>query len=339
MRAARTSFGSACFLWVALGCGGAGRNAAPPMAPLPDQEPAPARVVPKASTLVKDGEKLLQSNDPKGAQALFEKAIAEDPNDARAELDLGITREAQGDAKGAEIAYRRAIELQADLAEALNNLAVLLRERGDIEEAVPLLEKAAQANPKSAAAQTNLALALEEQKDLVGAERAYRAAIALDEANAMTRANLGLMLVGKGDLQAARVELRSALGKAAGNRAALLAIGNGLRRAEDAPGALQAMQGAVSAEKDVTAALLSELALAQRAADDRDGAIATLESALVLDAKYATAHYLLGNMLAGAARFDEAKKHYERYLQLEPKGDQAEQARGRLAALKKARKK
>jgi len=152
----------------------------------------------------------------------------------------------------------------------------------------------------------------------------------------MTRVNLGLLLVDAGRGEDGAKELRTAFDQAKGDRAALLAIGNGLRRAGDAQGALAAMQGAAQAG-DPTPAVLAELALAQRAAGDRAAAIATLESALKLDARYATAHYLLGNMLAGDKEFAQAKKHYLKYLDLDPKGEHADRTRERLEALKKAK--
>jgi len=323
---------------VLVGCGGSRPSSGAPNAALPDEPPPPARNVPGASPLVKQGEAKLQQKDLQGARALFEQAAQEDPHDARAQLDLGITAELLADPEAAEAAYRKAVEIDGTLAEALNNLGVLLRDRGQLDEAVPLLERAAAANPGSSAAQANLGLALEDKGDLAGAEAAYRKALQLKEPDLMTRVNLGLLLVGKGDLDGGRNELRAALPGAAGNRAALVAIGNGLRRASDAAGALQAMQGAVESGGDPTPALLSELALAQRAAGDRDAAIATLERALDLDAKYATAHYLLGNLFAGASKPAEAKKHYERYLALEPKGAQADQARERIKMLKTLKK-
>ena len=319
---------------LALGCGASRPSSGAPNAPLPEEAPPPARTVPTASPLVKDGEAKLQQNDVQGARALFEQAAKEDPSDARAQLDLGITCEALGDPKAAEGAYRKAVEIDANLAEALNNLGVLLRDRGELDEAVPLLDRAAKANPGSSAAQANLGLALEDKGDLAGAEAAYRKSLQLKDPDLMTRVNLGLLLVGKNDLEGGKQELRAALPGAAGNRAALVAIGNGLRRASDAEGALQAMQGAVQTGGEPTPALLSELALAQRAAGDRDSAIKTLDHALDLDPKYATAHYLLGNLYAGAKKVADAKKHYERYLALEPKGQQADQARERLKMLK-----
>jgi superkiller protein 3 len=308
----------------------------PPPAALPDDAPpAKARSVPQASEDVKAAEQKIEANDGAGAKALLEKALAANPDDARALLDLGIANELLEDSGGAKAAYRKAIELQPDLAEALNNLGVILRDEGDLDAAVEMLERAARANAGSANVQRNLALALEDKGDAAGAERAYRTALELDPEHVMTRINLGLLLVDSGKAEAGAIELRAGQVAAKGDRPALLAIGNGLRRAGDAKGALSAMQSAVDSGGDPTPAVLAELALAQRAADDRDGAIATLERALKLDAKYATAHYLMGNMLAGDKAYDKAKKHYESYLKLEPKGEHAARAKERLDQLKK----
>src|SRR5262245_26175449 len=91
-------------LWFA--CGGI-PQARPPVDPdarLAESE----HTVPQASQSVHDGEQKLAANDAEGAKALFEKALTEDPKDARAALDLGIALEMLGDAAGAEQAYRRA---------------------------------------------------------------------------------------------------------------------------------------------------------------------------------------------------------------------------------------
>jgi Tfp pilus assembly protein PilF len=328
--------GAGLALVLCLGCTGSSQSARPEAAtPIPDE--APPRAVPEASQLVRQGEARLQAQDAAAAQVLFERAIAEDPNDARAHLDLGIAREMQNDPAGAAAAYRRAIAADENFAEALNNLGVLLRDGGQLDEAIDLLERATRANPRSVAAHTNLALALEDQGDLGRAETAYRAALSLDAANVMTRVNLGMLLLESGQTDAAVQELRGALQNAQGNRPALVAIGNGLRRAGDKQGALQAMQAAVHGGEDVTPALLSELALAQLATGDRDAAITSLHRALEIDPRFASAHYLLAGMLAGAGRAAEAKQHYERYLALEPRGPHADKARERIKVLKQRR--
>jgi len=318
---------------VALGaCGGGGHGGKPP-ANADDRLAEPERSAPEASALVKDGEAKLAANDAAGAKAAFEQALAANPRDARAALDLGIASELLEDLAGAEAAYRKALEIEPAFAEAQNNLGVLLRDRGSLDEAITLLQSAVAANPDSAAAHQNLALALEDGGQLAPATKEYQAALQLAPDDVMTRANFGLLLLKQDQKEAAARELNRALGQAK-DRAALLAIGNGLRRAGDAPGAVRAMQQAVAAGEP-TPALLSELALAQRAAGQNAEALATLKRALVQDSSYAIAHYLMGNMYAADQRFPDARKSFERYLKLAPQGDQANNARARLQLIQK----
>ncbi|HKP62032.1 MAG TPA: tetratricopeptide repeat protein [Polyangiales bacterium] len=240
---------------------------------------------------------------------------------------------AEADARLAQTEERKALAIDPHFAEAQNNLGVLLRESGQLDEAVKLLSGAAKANPNSAAAHQNLALALEDSKQLEQAGSEYKRALELTPDDAMTRANYGLLLLKLDKKEDAARELGQAL-SGAKERAALLAIGNGLRRAGDAKGAVQAMERAVAAGTP-TPALLSELALAQRAAGMDAQALASLDRALGLDGKYALAYYLKGNMLAADKKFADAKKQFEQYLKIAPSGDQAANARARLQMLQK----
>jgi Tfp pilus assembly protein PilF len=315
-------------------CGGAAAGGkSPASADARLAESSEERSAPQASAAVKQGEAKLSANDPEAAKALFEQALADNPKDARAALDLGIASELLNDAQGAEQAYRKALEIDPEFAEAQNNLGVLLRERGALQEAVSLLERAVKANPDSPAAHKNLALALEDSQALAPAAAEYRRALELAPDDAMTRANYGLLLLKQDQKSEAARELTKALGETK-DRAALLAIGNGLRRAGDAQGALRAMQSAVAAGEP-TPALLSELALAQRAAGQDAAALATLERVIAQAPRYALAHYLMGNMLAADRQYAKAKQQFEQYLKLEPSGDQAANARERLQIIQK----
>jgi len=299
----------------------------------------PPRALPKANANVREGEGLLAKGDAQGAKAKFQAAIREDANDARAQLGLGLSLEALSDFTGAERAYRRAIEIDPKLAEAHNNLGLLLRDDGHDEEALESLMRATELDPRLASAQANLALALEDAGRTAEAQAAYERAVALTPDDAMLRANQGLFLIENGDAQGATLTLRAGLQRAKGNRPALLAIGNGLRRASHPDEAVRALRAAIEAgDGKPTPALLSELALAQHAAGDIEGAKASLEQALSLDAKYASAHYVLGGILAAQGDLRRAADHYKKCLELEPKGPLAAKAKEKLAAVKRAPK-
>ena len=324
-----------CCLWLAA-CGGGAANQRPSSSAADSRlEAQAAEAGPEASPLVKQGEAKLGQNDPAGAKQLFEQALAQNPADARAALDLGIASELLNDAGGAEVAYRQALRAKPDFAQAQTNLGALLREKGELVEAINWLQRASASG--SAGAHQNLALAYEDQGSLDKAAEHYARALEAQPDDVMTRANYGLLLLKQEKPQDAIRQLEQARDGAQGNRPALLAIGNGLRRAGANDAALVAMENAVNTGEPATPALLSELALAQRTAGKREQAVATLRKVIAQDEKYATAHYLLGNMLAADRKFADAKKHYERYLKLEPNGEHAARAKERLGVIAKAK--
>lgn len=303
------------------------------------QPKAKARALPRASTLVREGEGLLAQGDAKGAKAKFDAAIAENDKDARAYLGLGLTYEALSEFPAAEASYRKSLEADPNLAEAHNNLGLLLKDAGRDDEALLELSRAVELDPKLASAQANLAMALEDAGRVADAQAAYERAVALTPDDAMLRANHGLFLLDNGDAQGATLTLRAGLQRAKGNRAALVAIGNGLRRAVHPDEAVRALQAAIEAgDGKPTAALLSELALAQHAAGDAAAARASLEQAISLDAKYASAHYVLAGILASQGDLKRAAEHYKRCIDLDPKGPLAARAKEKLAAAKRAPK-
>jgi tetratricopeptide (TPR) repeat protein len=141
-----------------------------------------------------------------------------------------------------------------------------------------------------------------------------------------------LFLIARGNDEGALIDLRAGLAAAQGDRATLVALGNGFRRAGKPDEAVRALNQAIGAEP--TPALLSELALAQLAAKQEDDAKISLEKALGLDPKYATAYYLLGSIEADRDP-KAAKKHYEKCIALEPNGPLSGKAKAKLAQLKK----
>ncbi|HJL19757.1 MAG TPA: tetratricopeptide repeat protein [Sandaracinaceae bacterium LLY-WYZ-13_1] len=290
-----------------------------------------AREAPPASEDVERGESLLAAGDAAAAEQAFRAAIEADPEDPRAHLDLGLALEMQERFDEAAAAYRAALEIDATFAEALNNLGVLLRDSGQHEDAVRTLREAVRARPGFASAHLNLALALEDAGDVEGAMRSYERVIELAPQEPTARIQLGLLQLATGARDDARITLRRAVPHARGSRAHLSALGNGLRRAGDAEMALRVLRQSIEADEVAPpAAIVAELALAQFAAGHREDAEQTLEGLLESHDDYATAHYLLANMLAAREAFDEAASHYQAYLRAAPDGPMADQARARL---------
>ena len=160
---------------------------------------------------------------------------------------------------------------------------------------------------------------------------AYRRVIRIAPDAPTARIQLGLLQLATGERDAALITLRRAAPSAAGSRAMLSALGNGLRRAGDAAMAVRVLSDAIEADDEpAPSPVVAELALAQFAAGHREDAEETLTDLLSEREGYADGHYLLANMLAARQAWREAARHYQAYLRLDPDGPQAEQARGRL---------
>jgi Tfp pilus assembly protein PilF len=324
-----------CAALALTACGGAKQRPADTSADELMGPPPSASAKPPSSPLVREAEALLAKGDAQGAQAKFSEAVAADPQDVRALLGLGLCEEALGKPAEAERAYRAAIAVDAGFAEAHNNLGLLLRDKGDDASAIEELALATRADPKLASAQANLALALEDAGRSEEADAAYARAVQLSPKDALLRANRALFLIGRGRNDDALVDLRAGLAAASSDRAALVALGNGFRRAGKPDEAVRALNAALQAgDGKPTPALLSELALAQLAARDEAGARTSLEQAVALDARYATAYYLLGSLEADRDP-TSARKHYEKCIALEPHGPLAGKAKAKLAQLRK----
>ncbi len=320
------------------GCGGARQSTGADEAPVMFEDEAAANAAPPASEDVARGEALLAQGDAEGAEAAFRAAVEETPGDGRAHLDLGLALEMQERWADAEAAYRAAVEADPELPEALNNLGVLLRDQDRPDEAVTFLRRAIDVRPGFASAYLNLGLALEEQGDAEGAEAAYRRVIELAPREPTARIQLGMLQLASGDQDGALITLRRAVSAAAGSRAHLSALGSGLRRAGDADMAVRVLNDAIVAEEaEAPPAIVAELALAQFAAGARPDAEATLNGLITSQPRYATAHYLLANMLAAREAFGDAATHYQAYLRIEPDGPQADQARARLTYVRQRR--
>ncbi|MEM7436615.1 MAG: tetratricopeptide repeat protein [Myxococcota bacterium] len=310
-------------------CGGGSASQAVIVEASP-QEP-PSR--PLASAKVAEGEQLLAKGAVKEAWALFEEALAEDPNDPRAWLDLGLVHEEVGDWSAAERAYRRATEIDGRFTEAFNNLGVLLRERQNLPDAITMLEHAVALDPNFGPARFNLALAYEDTGNLEGAEREYLAAIEQASDDPVPRINLAMLYLRTNRTEDALVQLRAAEPSVQGDVLLSIAVGSALRRAGAPEDAVRVLHGALAYASDPPPTeLLAELALALYASDDHKAAQSTMRRAVDQRPNDPALQYALGTMLASQGQHDEAKPYLKRTIQLAPNGPLAPRARAQLQA-------
>lgn len=319
----------AALVAVLSGCGSA---QVPPAA---GSAPVGTASRPPATADVLRGERLLSEGKVGEAQKIFEQAIADDPDDPRAWLDLGLAREEAGDPKSAERAYRRAIEIDPSFAEAFNNLGVIQRERGALADAVVTLRRAVALDPELAAARFNLGLAHEDRGSLGDAEREYLAAIELLPADPVPRINLAMMYLEMGRSEDAATQLGAARSLVGGDVLLSLAVGEGLRRAGLPQEAVSVLRTALNqTSHPPPTELLAELALAYYATDDLDSAEAMMRRAVAQDEIDPALQYAYGSILAKRGQLDRARAHFRRALKLDPDGPYAERARARLQSLK-----
>jgi Flp pilus assembly protein TadD len=300
-------------------------------------EPQPIDVVshPPASPDVLRGERLLTEGKVAEARRVFEQALAGDPNDPRAWLDLGLVHEATSDFTGAEKAYRRATEVDPNFAEAFNNLGVLLREGGKLAEATAMLERAVALDPQLTAARFNLGLAYEEQGKLAEAESEYLTTIDRLPNDPVPRINLAMMLLDMGRPEDAAAQLRVARPMVRGDVLLSIAVGEGFRRSGLPDEAVSVLRAALDHASDPPPTeLLAELALAYYAAGNLDAAEATMRRAVGQNELDPALQYAYGSILAKQGQVGKARAHLRRAAKLDPDGPYADRARARLESLK-----
>jgi len=301
-------------------------------------EPAAVEIVsrPAASPDVVRGEQLLADGKVVEAKRVFEQALADDPNDARAWLDRGLADEATADWASAEQAYRRAAEIDPRFAEAFNNLGLVLRERRELAEATMMLERAVGLDPELTAARFNLALAYEEGGKLAEAEKQYLATIAALEGDPVPRINLAIMYLDMGRSEDALVQLRQARPMVGGDVLLSIALGASFRRAGAPKEGAAVLRNALNNASDPPPTeLLAELGLAYYAMGDLEAAEQTMRRAIGQNELDPALQYAYGSILAKQGQVGKARKHLRRAVTLDPDGPYASRARMRLDALTK----
>lgn len=310
-------------------CGAPPKPAAdPPLGDAPPANDAPAAS--KADSDVAAAEAALKDGDLPRAKKAVEAALAKDPKSARAHYYAGVAGEGLGDKEGAEKHYREALALAPGLSDAAVNLSALLLDGGRAADAVAVLKPfAGKGDPMVSA---NYAAVLAATGDHAGAIAAYESAMKGAAGDLRVRLGYAEELLAAGRKDDAAKALRDGLATAEGNRDALAAMARSLAKAGAYDDAIKAIDRAIKLK--ASADLYTYRALFRRGAKDAPGARADLESALKEDPKFAPAHVYLGEVLEELKKPAEAKKEYERAIELAGDSGPGKKAKERLEALK-----
>jgi len=221
--------------------------------------------------------------DPKGAQQALARALRLDPANGLAMKYLADISFRAGRLAEARDGYRRAIAARFRHPDVFVNLAAIAEREGRLDDARAALADAVELTGGDADAWNRLGLIETRRHNLDAARRAFTSAIAAEPTRAEPYYNLGLIERRAGNEDVAQAHLKEALARNPAYPEANYELATGYLRAKQPEPALAAYRAALAARPDYAEALFG----AARAALD------------------------LGKL-------DEARRDYERFVQVAP---------------------
>lgn len=161
---------------------------------------SPDAILQLAAAHAMRGGELLSAGDAAGADAAFQLALQDDPDQVFALSNLAWMREQQGLFGEAESYYLHALAQTPDDVHLLQNLGALLMRMRRPVEAERISRRVLVLVPELPSAWSNLGALLAALQRETQAERCYRQAIALDDSYANARYNLSYLLLRQGRL-------------------------------------------------------------------------------------------------------------------------------------------
>ena len=235
---------------------------------------------------------LSQKGQFAAAIAAWRSALELNPEDARANNNLGFALAREGKLAESIACWERALqsndqlpEVRQNLVGALENVGVAWLRKGSLEEAMPLLRRAVELNPQDAGSQYNLGLALLRKGSIDEAIARFQTALALAPRDAQAHNDLAVALTQKRQFAQAAAQFREAIGidpqfaQAHANLAWLLAtspeaaIRNGSEALRWAAKAVDLSRGKDASMLDALAAAYAEAGRFQEAVETARRAI------------------------------------------------------------------
>lgn len=281
------------------------------------------------SAKVKEGMDAIQAGDFAKAKTILQAAVSESPKDPQAVFYFGVALEGSGDGKGAIEQYKKALSLDPKLTEASANLSGALLDQGDAAGALAAADHGLKSAPKSPDLLRNKAAALDAagSKDAPGAFRAAMAASPKDESLRYLYAE---SLARTGDSAKALTELEGLAGSE--DIAVLASAARLLGKLKAFDKCISVLDRAIGKQK--AAELFVDRGLCRHGGKDDKGARGDFEAAIKVDAKFAPAHYYLGQQLRGSGDTKGAKAELQKAADLDANGALGAAAKKQLDELK-----
>jgi tetratricopeptide (TPR) repeat protein len=288
-----------------------------------------AREPGNATALFEEGWLAEQRSDPEAAAGLYRRALAADPAQAGAALNLA--RLLQADPKEAEAVLRTSLEKLPDVPRLLDGLAAALLAQKREDEATAAARRVLERHPRDAGAWRALG-AIESSRGRVRlAESALENARKLDPADAGTLNGLGLLALRRDDPATAHADFAEAVRLDPSLAPAWANLGALALRYRDYAAAEQACQKALELDP---ARWETRLARGHALAGLRKPAEARAEYAKVLAARPDEDEALYGRALAVREQgdLDAAAAAFKEYL-ARAHPSRAQEARTQIAAI------
>lgn len=271
-----------------------------------------------ADRLIAEGNQAEERGELRKACDLYRRAVEAAPGHAKAHLNLGIGLEALGAGDAARASYEAALALDAAEPYVNYNLGKLLYTQGALERAGRLLRQAIESRPVFAEAHAVLARVLESQGALAGAQAALEAALALRPDDFGALYHHAAVLAKLGRLEEAQTALERALAVDPGNPDASFELAR-LLMARHEPGLAEPHLRAVVARSPDLVEARAALSQVLDARGDLAGAAAELEAVLKLRPDWVDARYNYAVALKKLMRVTEAEGALRRVLVLDPR--------------------